>query len=881
MGLLTRLDSIKEAVKSVGTSDDPAERRQPSGSIPLDMEELDDWLEHGRYSPHVVERPARDSIRGDFEVQVGDETPFEGRLDDLGLKYKMRDALRYARGTGGAGIVIVADDEAPLDEPIHWKTFKKVKALHVFDRWELHPDDHVDDLDDEDYGEPKTYYFHPDKPGQTHDKNGDPVGDEIHHTRVIPYIGRKVRRLRRDEYDHWGQPIPDLLQETLKDLNAGTQAISSSLDEFQYDVFFIDGLRQMITGAEGGEGGKGDNGPLGDLFDAINAAKSYLNAVVLPGEDSSLEKRTIDYSGLIEAVGILKENLSMGSEIPLSVLFGQTPQGLSSNDETGRDNYFDHVREIREEKHNPAIERIVELLSYEKGGGFEGVPNYSIDWGPLDEPSETEQAEVESKEAKALQGDVKLGILSATSATRTSKPTVGASRMLDRRTTRPSKPPTSNPRSSAKRTSATSTPRRAKRHAATARGTTPRPGRVASSAAKLPSQVGVGSGERRRSPAPRERMANIAPTRLAGRAMTSCPSASRRPTRRPDASGSRCSTPSGRSIVICPTTNGSKKRLRLPTSKWTSNETRRPQIRRPDHRATPGVDWVGMGCLRRTPRRARRMTVHLRRPPEGSCNCRRRDAEGPPTNVPRKQVAVLTPDAIEADYRQYLLSRIDTARKLLLDGLDKYLTGRRRDFNRRHRQAQREDGRRRDGTEREDVEALERTISGLKVQWGKKWTEKDTREKVDETAEQIDAFNEQQNRRVIKSVAGLDVADLGGFGADTGELLGQFSQENMELITGRAGLDNQAFQDTREHLVDAVRKGVRHEALAGIVEGRLGVAESRARLIARDQVQKLNSRLNEARQTSLGIERYRWSTAGDERVRPSHEAKAGEIFRWD
>jgi len=274
------------------------------------------------------------------------------------------------------------------------------------------------------------------------------------------------------------------------------------------------------------------------------------------------------------------------------------------------------------------------------------------------------------------------------------------------------------------------------------------------------------------------------------------------------------------------------------------------------------------------------MTVHLRRPPEGSCNCRR-DAEGPPSNVPRKQVAVLTPDAIEADYRDYLLKRLESVRELLLEGLDEYLTGRRRDFNRRHREAQRGDGRRQDGTEREDVEALERTIAGLKVQWGKKWTEEDTRERVDETANQVDSFNEQQNRRVIKSITGLDVDNIGGFKADTSKVLQQFSQRSMGLITGPAGIDNQAFQDTREHLVDAVRKGVRHEAFADIVQDRLGVAESRARLIARDQVQKLNSQLSAARQRSIGIERYRWSTAGDERVRESHAAKAGEVFRWD
>lgn len=53
------------------------------------------------------------------------------------------------------------------------------------------------------------------------------------------------------------------------------------------------------------------------------------------------------------------------------------------------------------------------------------------------------------------------------------------------------------------------------------------------------------------------------------------------------------------------------------------------------------------------------------------------------------------------------------------------------------------------------------------------------------------------------------------------------------------------------------------------------------RRITRDQTAKLVGQLNQARQTELGIEEYKWLTAGDERVRPTHVAHSGLTFRWD
>ena len=60
-----------------------------------------------------------------------------------------------------------------------------------------------------------------------------------------------------------------------------------------------------------------------------------------------------------------------------------------------------------------------------------------------------------------------------------------------------------------------------------------------------------------------------------------------------------------------------------------------------------------------------------------------------------------------------------------------------------------------------------------------------------------------------------------------------------------------------------------------------GITKNRAKLIARDQLGKINSRLSQLRQQSLGITHYYWSTSLDERVRNKHAGWEGDLIAWD
>ena len=53
------------------------------------------------------------------------------------------------------------------------------------------------------------------------------------------------------------------------------------------------------------------------------------------------------------------------------------------------------------------------------------------------------------------------------------------------------------------------------------------------------------------------------------------------------------------------------------------------------------------------------------------------------------------------------------------------------------------------------------------------------------------------------------------------------------------------------------------------------------RRLTRDQTNKAVGQLNLVRQKEVGVEKYRWRTSADERVRPTHNDNNARIFFWD
>jgi len=146
----------------------------------------------------------------------------------------------------------------------------------------------------------------------------------------------------------------------------------------------------------------------------------------------------------------------------------------------------------------------------------------------------------------------------------------------------------------------------------------------------------------------------------------------------------------------------------------------------------------------------------------------------------------------------------------------------------------------------------------------------------------VSAFNKKQEQKFTKPLTGVDNFTMDEASWLPG-VLSQWGNLNFNLIKS---LSDEYIKKVNTIVSDGI---LNEQTVTTIKEDLLKMSKnmttSRAKLIARDQVGKLNGRLTKTRQQSLGIDTYRWLTARDERVRANHKTMdtgtTGKIYRWD
>lgn len=130
----------------------------------------------------------------------------------------------------------------------------------------------------------------------------------------------------------------------------------------------------------------------------------------------------------------------------------------------------------------------------------------------------------------------------------------------------------------------------------------------------------------------------------------------------------------------------------------------------------------------------------------------------------------------------------------------------------------------------------------------------------------------------ISKAIGVDIGPYLKHDKEIGRAVHAATKANVELIKS---IPPQYLDGIRETVEKAFAAGERFESVAKRIAHVGDVTETRAKVIARDQASKMNAAFNRVRQTSIGIEKYRWSGALDQRERPSHRAMEGTEHRWD
>lgn len=144
---------------------------------------------------------------------------------------------------------------------------------------------------------------------------------------------------------------------------------------------------------------------------------------------------------------------------------------------------------------------------------------------------------------------------------------------------------------------------------------------------------------------------------------------------------------------------------------------------------------------------------------------------------------------------------------------------------------------------------------------------------VTDTSKEVD----KQIASHTKSIIGVDLTPFYR-ASDIQDEVDEQVEANVALIKS---IPSQ-YTDKLEALVmNALQTGQTNDELAHEIKKLGHSTDNRARLIAADQMGKINGAINKKRQESMGVETYDWQDSNDDRVRPLCESHHGKTFRWD
>lgn len=202
---------------------------------------------------------------------------------------------------------------------------------------------------------------------------------------------------------------------------------------------------------------------------------------------------------------------------------------------------------------------------------------------------------------------------------------------------------------------------------------------------------------------------------------------------------------------------------------------------------------------------------------------------------------------------------------------------------------------REDGIDQNFIDSLKRKLAELK-----KLDPKGYANLAGNVGEQVNAANAREFNRIFANENALRKITKGNFKAQVGldlkqgapklaQRIDSFRRKNVQLITS---VQTDMLDQVSDVVGEAFDAGTRVEILKKRIQERFDVSDSRAALIARDQVLKLNANITQQRQQDAGVTKYKWSTSRDERVRgnpagkypdttDNHFRLEGTVHSWD
>lgn len=396
-----RADGYVNMMTRYGTSKDSSEQYKfvPEDAVPDEL--LTMYYEGNGLFAKIIDTPAEEAVKHGFELNdVADqevEDFFTEALDELDWEETAMTAIKWARLFGGSIAVMLINDGRGLEEPLDWKHIQSIDDIRVYERALIQPDyAGMFSYDPQDpfrtrgsrLGMPEYY--------QVFSKYGNFI---VHDSRCLVFRnGILPENTTNSVYQLWGVPEYIRINKAIRDAEVAHRSAPKLLDRSVQPVYKMKDLAAELATDEGED-------KVLRRLQVIDMARGLLNSLVIDSEGEDYDFKTFQFTGVNDVVSASCNMLSAITNIPQTILFGQSVGGMSSTDDTSMENYYNYIERIQKRMLKSNLRYLLSII-FQAGlatGEVDEIPKLKVKFNPLWSLSDTEQADLDLKKAQIQQ----------------------------------------------------------------------------------------------------------------------------------------------------------------------------------------------------------------------------------------------------------------------------------------------------------------------------------------------------------------------------------------------------------------------------------------------------------------------------------------------
>jgi len=350
----------------------------------------------------IVDAVVDEAMRLGFGVEIPSDATVEREAiqdwqDEFDISAKFTTAAKWARLMGGSLLFIGCDDG---DQSAPLQLGANLHLVQPYGRDEVTPARWYRDPLKPNFGKVSHYRIQP----MQSSSQSLPL---VHESRCIPFYGAQTTRYKSIQNQSWGSSVLIRAMKSISQFHGSFASALAILADSNQNVYKIKDFAAIIK--------SGNEAALKKRLDMVEKFRSVTRAIVMDAQDEDFVRSTVSLnSGLSDLLQQFALRIAAAARMPVTVLLGQSPAGLSATGESDRA-IWQAQAETERVNVGSKLTRLFKIAFNAANGPTCGVEPaiWKVTWPALWIPTGKEAAEIEASKAATYRQYFDMGVLTA------------------------------------------------------------------------------------------------------------------------------------------------------------------------------------------------------------------------------------------------------------------------------------------------------------------------------------------------------------------------------------------------------------------------------------------------------------------------------------